>query len=235
MIRFLVSVFVVGVAAAAAAPKAPRSRGIESPGYTWNAQEPEKLAALRLVGDVQRGKEAYAVCAPCHQLSGVGSADGRFPRLAGQHATVIIKQLSDIRVGLRDNPVMYPYAATLTDPQELADLGAYVASMPIPRDTGRGRGVKLDQGRALYERDCAGCHGREGEGNGPAFFPQVAGQHFKYVARQLAEVRARQRRNANPVMAALLKPYAQEELEAVADYVSRLSPRASSSSSSSSR
>ena len=30
--------------------------------------------------------------------------------MAGQHSTVIIKQIADIRIGKRDNPKMYPFA-----------------------------------------------------------------------------------------------------------------------------
>lgn len=205
-----------------AAPKTPRTKGIESPGYRWGALRPETTTALELRGDVQRGGEAYAVCVPCHTATGVGSGDGRFPRLAGQHASVVIKQLSDIRVGLRDNPVMYPYAATLSDPQELADLAAYIAALPGTAGHGRGPGTRLAQGKVLYERDCVGCHGAQGEGSAAALYPRLDGQHYRYLVRQLTETRNQQRRNANPAMVAVLKRYAPEELEAVSDYLSRL-------------
>ena len=37
--------------------------------------------------------------------------------------------MADIRAGLRDNPTMYPFAATLTDAQELADVAAYIEKL----------------------------------------------------------------------------------------------------------
>ena len=49
---------------------------------------------------------APATCPPVPAV-----ADGTFPQLAGQHTTVLIKQMADIRAGERDNPTMYPFAA----------------------------------------------------------------------------------------------------------------------------
>ena len=57
------------------------------------------------------GEEGYEICGACHLPSGAGRPDGTFPQLAGQHTTVLIKQMADIRAGLRDNPTMYPFAA----------------------------------------------------------------------------------------------------------------------------
>ena len=118
----LIGLLSAGVAFAA--PPAPHQGGIESKDYKWNAQEGEKIEALKLKGDKKNGQEAYEVCGACHLPSGAGRPDGTFPQLAGQHTTVLIKQMADIRAGLRDNPTMYPFAATLTDPQELADVSS---------------------------------------------------------------------------------------------------------------
>ena len=116
----LIGLLSAGVAFAG--PPAPHQGGIESKDYKWNAQEGEKIEALKLKGDKKNGEEAYEICGACHLPSGAGRPDGTFPQLAGQHTTVLIKQMADIRAGLRDNPTMYPFAATLTDPQELADV-----------------------------------------------------------------------------------------------------------------
>ena len=57
-----------------------------------------------------------------------GAEDGVFPQIAGQHRSVIIKQLADIRAGNRDNPMMYPIAkeAVLGGPQAISDVAAYI-------------------------------------------------------------------------------------------------------------
>lgn len=216
--------FVVVVAGVASAQ--PHAKGIESSGYVWNAQVGEKLQALRLKGDLKRGAEAYAVCTACHLADGAGRPDGNFPLLAGQHTTVLIKQLADIRSGLRDNPIMYPYATTLTDPQELADVAAYIQQLRQSERNGQGSGLELETGKRLFRRDCASCHGGDGEGDATKFFPLLAGQHYRYLLRQAMDIRDGRRRNSNPNMVRVIKPYTDKEIDAVVDYMSRL-PRPS--------
>ncbi len=217
----IVGLAVLG-ATAWAGPPAPKAKGIESKGYKWNAQEGEKIEALKLKGDAKRGEEAYEVCSACHLPSGAGRADGTFPQLAGQHATVLIKQIADIRGGLRDNPIMYPFAATLTDPQELADVCAYIQTLKIPHDNGKGDGKELELGKKLYLRDCVSCHGANGEGDQTKYYPVLAGQHYKYMLRQALEIRDGKRRNANPDMVKIIKTYSDKEIDAIVDYMSRL-------------
>jgi cytochrome c553 len=211
---------------AIAAPPAPKKEGIEGKGYQWNAQEGEKLEALRLKGDKTRGEEAYEICGACHLPSGAGRPDGTFPQLAGQHTTVLIKQMADIRAGLRDNPTMYPFAATLTDPQELADVSVYIESLCIPTDHGKYEGadvaIQVAKGKDLYEKQCLECHGANGEGDKAKFYPVIAGQHYKYLLRQMTEIRDGHRRNANPDMVKVIKPYTNDQLVAISAYMSSL-------------
>ena len=184
--------------------------------------EGEKVEALELVGDPTRGEEAYEVCSACHLPSGAGRPDGTFPQLAGQHSTVLIKQIADIRAGRRDNPIMYPFAITLIDPQELADVAAYLQTLPIPTGNGQGPGTDLATGEKLYKRDCVQCHGDQGQGNEEKFYPVLAGQHYAYMLRQIRDIAELRRRNANPDMVKVVKEYKDEELQAVVDYMSRL-------------
>ncbi|WP_374278621.1 cytochrome c [Azonexus sp.] len=209
-----------------AGPPAPHKGGIETKDYKWNAQEGEKIEALKLKGDKKRGEEAYEVCGACHLPSGAGRPDGTFPQLAGQHTTVLIKQMADIRAGLRDNPTMYPFAATLTDPQELADVSAYIESLCIPVDHGKYEGadaaMQIAKGKELYEKQCLECHGKNGEGDKAKFYPVIAGQHYKYLLRQMTEIRDGHRRNANPDMVKVIKPYTNDQLVAISAYQSSL-------------
>lgn len=208
-----------------AGPPAPKKAGIESGDYKWNAQEGEKIEALHKKGDVKAGKEAYEVCGACHLPSGAGRPDGTFPQLAGQHATVIIKQIADIRAGLRDNPTMYPFAVTLSDAQELADVAAYIQTLCIPTDHGKGKGdaALLKQGADLYAKECVSCHGKNGEGDAQKFYPVLAGQHYKYLLRQVTEIRDGKRRNANPDMVKIVKKYNDQQLDAVVEYMASIS------------
>ena len=209
-----------------AGPPAPKSTGIEGKDYVWNAQEGEKMEALHLKGDVVNGEEAYEICGACHLPSGAGRPDGTFPQLAGQHTTVLIKQMADIRAGLRDNPTMYPFAVTLVDPQELADVSAYIESLGIPPEHGKYEGadaaIQVSQGKELYEKQCKECHGANGEGEKAKFYPVIAGQHYKYLLRQMTEIRDGHRRNANPDMVKVIKPYTDDQLVAISAYQASL-------------
>ncbi|MCL2346225.1 MAG: c-type cytochrome [Desulfobulbus sp.] len=222
------SLLLIGLLSAgvALAQPAPKKEGIEGKGYQWNAQEGEKIEALHLKGDKKRGEEAYEVCGACHLPSGAGRPDGTFPQLAGQHTTVLIKQMADIRAGLRDNPTMYPFAVTLTDPQELADVSVYIQSLCIPTDHGKYEGpdaaMQVAKGKELYEKECKECHGVHGEGDKEKFYPVIAGQHYKYLLRQMTEIRDGKRRNANPDMVKIIKKYDDSQLVAISAFQSSL-------------
>jgi cytochrome c553 len=204
-----------------------KKTGIEGPGYKWNAQEGEKIEALKKKGDVKRGEDAYEVCGACHLPSGAGRPDGTFPQLAGQHSTVLIKQMADIREGLRDNPTMYPFAKTLTDPQELADVATYINSLCIPLDHGKYEGadaaMQVAKGKELYMKECKECHGVDGDGNKEKFYPVIAGQHYKYLLRQMTDIRDGKRRNANPDMVKIIKKYSNDQLVAISAFQSSMS------------
>ena len=106
------------------------------PGGKWKATAAEALEALKIAGDVEEGEEIYTVCADCHQPTGWGDPLGVFPQLAGQHTTVLIKQISDIRAGNRDNPTMYPFAMQIEGAQDIADVCSYIQTRemnPNPR------------------------------------------------------------------------------------------------------
>ncbi len=187
----------------------------------FTALDARQISALAKSGNAKAGAATYEVCAGCHLPSGAGKIDGTFPQLAGQHSTVLVKQLADMRAGVRDNPVMHPFAITLTD-TKLADVAAYIASLPVPHDNGIGPGNELGAAMKLYDRDCKVCHGQRGEGDAAKFFPVLAGQHYPYMLRQATDIRDGRRKNANPDMVKVIKPYTDKEIVAVVDYMSRL-------------
>lgn len=202
----------------------PKVEGIESPDYVWNEMQGEKLQALRAKGDALRGEIAFEVCQGCHRGRATGRPDGTYPRLAGQHASVLIKQMTDVRAGRRDNPKMYPFANQhVLSPQDIADVAIYLQSLPVTPDNGKGAGSgDAAAAKSLYTRDCASCHGEAGEGSGPEFYPRVSGQHYRYLLREAIAIRDGERRNANPKMVKAIKGYTDTDLQAVSDYVARL-------------
>lgn len=89
-------------------------------------------AALALVGqsvfaagDVATGKSKSAPCAACHGPDG-NSTNPLWPKLAGQHAAYLVKQLKAFKSGERKDPLMTPMAAGLSE-QDMKDLAAYYA------------------------------------------------------------------------------------------------------------
>ncbi len=210
-----------------AGPPAPKADGIESKDYVWAKMEGEMKEALEAKGVAKKGEEGYEICGACHLPSGAGRPDGTFPQLAGQHTTVLIKQMADIRAGKRDNPTMYPFAKELTDPQELAHVAEYISKLCIPADHGKYEGAdvakQLAAGKALYQDQCVKCHGTNGDGDKEKFYPVIAGQHYKYLLRQMTEIRDGKRRNANPDMVKVIKPYTDAQLVAISAYQASLS------------
>ena len=183
----------------------------------------ELAALLVLKGDPERGKLIFTSCQDCHRKDASGRANGVFPRLSGQYASVLLKQISDIRSGRRNNPSMQPLVATLGR-NEIVDVVSYIQSLPIAPSNGKGPGGAVTRGRQLYERDCVACHGANGEGEPARFYPMVAAQHYRYLLREVFSIRDGDRGNSDPAMVQVVKGYSPTEIEAVADYMSQLPP-----------
>jgi len=181
---------------------------------------------MSLTPNVENGRQVYLTCAVCHSPEGWGTPDGSYPQIAGQLRTVIIKQLADIRARNRDNPLMYPFSVPriLGGPQNIADVAAYVASLPMTPDNGKGPGLDLELGAKLYQEHCHDCHGDAGVGNEQEHLPQIAGQHFNYLMRQFDAIRNGRRKNSDPEMVKQIERFTLREETAVLDYTSRLAP-----------
>ena len=183
----------------------------------------ELAALLELKGDLAKGKTVFAICQDCHRKDASGRASGVYPRLAGQHAPVLLKEISDIRAGRRKNPSMQPLVAALSR-NDIADVVSYIQSLPVSESNGKGAGDAVSRGKQLYERDCASCHGSRGEGEPAKFRPMVAAQHYRYLLREVFSIRDEERGNSDPEMVKVVKNYSPVDVEAVADYMSRLPP-----------
>ena len=196
------------------------------------AADPAAVAAaeydlvMTLTPDVENGRRAYLTCAVCHLPEGWGSADGGYPQIAGQLRTVIIKQLADFRAGNRDNPLMYPFSvpSILGGPQDMADVAAYVAALPMTPHNGVGPGTDLARGEAIYVEQCADCHGAAGQGDVREHTPALAGQHYAYLMRQFDQIRVGERRNADSKMTKQIEHFSVTDQAAVLDYTARLRP-----------
>ena len=79
-----------------------------------------------LAGDAAAGKAKSAICASCHGPTGI-SMSPLWPNLAGQKEQYLIKQIKAFRDGTRQDPMMAPMVAALTD-TDIENLAAYYSS-----------------------------------------------------------------------------------------------------------
>ncbi|NEX19710.1 c-type cytochrome [Thiorhodococcus mannitoliphagus] len=188
----------------------------------------EYAEAMALTPDVDNGRQVYLTCAVCHRPEGWGTIDGTYPQIAGQLQPVIVKQLTDIRAHRRENPLMLPFSGRriLGGTQQIADVSAYVAQLPMSPRNGVGPGIDLELGRQVYIDNCAGCHGAAGEGDSEEVVPAIAGQHYPYLVRQFEAIRTGRRNNANADIAEHVAQYRQRDAAAMLDYAARLRPPA---------
>jgi len=183
------------------------------------------LDAVRASGDAERGAQLFGSCVACHGADASGRADGTIPRLAGQHAQVIIRQLVDYRYDKRRDPRMEPvaHAQALRDAQAMADVAAFAATLALRAPAGTGDGAHLASGRGVYAARCAACHGDAGQGDADAAVPRLAGQHYAYLLRQFHDALEGRR----PALAGIHGPTLQDldraALQGMADMLSRTS------------
>lgn len=181
--------------------------------------------------NLDRGAATFETCAACHGKSGTGTPDGDIPSITGQHFKVIVRQLVEFQHGQRWEIRMSHFADQhhLTSPQAIADVAAYVSSLwrPSWARAGVGQGDLVPHGEGVYGRLCASCHGRSGQGNGASGVPQLAGQHFEYLRRQIYNAIDGERPGLAASHIRLLKRLQPDDIDGVADYLARLPPRRS--------
>ena len=166
-------------------------------------------------------------CAACHGPDG-NSPTPAFPKIAGQHAGYLEKQLTEYKNGTRVNATMNGMAAPLSE-QDIADLAAYFASQT--GTIGTADPDKVELGESIYRAGnpatgvsaCAACHSPTGVGNPMANFPSLQGQHADYTVLQLQHFRSGERANdAGAMMRGVAGKMTDAEIEAVAQYIQGL-------------
>jgi cytochrome c553 len=195
-------------------------------GLAYAVQTNDLRDALALKPNYEHGRSLYETCATCHRPDGAGAADGGVPAIAGQHYEVIIKQLVDFRKTRRIDLRMNALAAShrLESPQDLADVAAFISSLPPQRTDDVGNGRFTGVGAQAYSRACANCHGAEAEGSDEDRYPRLAGQNNDYLVNQIDMMIRGSRFNMSWDHSKLLESLTDEEVIGVADYLARLKP-----------
>jgi len=163
------------------------------------------VAGAAVAVDLEKGKEINGTCAACHGDQGAGGKRGEYPRIAGQRVGYIENQLKSFRSRTRVNIPMFPYTQEreLSD-EDIKDISAYLASIELSNKMPSFKGTEdaltrlemvdrvmiipraegnLEHGEALYQKQCASCHGKTGKGKG--MFPMLVGQYTNYLKRQV--------------------------------------------------
>lgn len=183
-------------------------------------------------GDVEAGKAKSATCVACHGSDGNSPTD-MYPKIAGQHASYLEKQLVEFKAAAtggtgRANAIMGGMAMPLSE-QDMADLAAYYATqaitpVPVAEDVVE-RGAALYQGGDM-ERGitaCIACHGPRGEGLESAKFPSLSGQHPAYIKSQLEMFRSGERNNdPNGMMRDIATKLTDDDIAVLSQYVAGL-------------
>lgn len=197
-----------------------------------DASNQELIEAARLTPDPGNGAKLFETCAACHGQDGLGTTDGSVPAIAGQHGSVLLKQLVDFRHDQRWDERMQHFSDRhhLATAQDVPDVSAYVAKLPrfAPRTNAIGTGEFLQRGASVYFRVCEECHGALGQGDLTHFRPRVAGQHYQYLLKQLDDIAAERRPAMHPRHAERVRVLTPQERMGIADYLSRMSPELAS-------
>ena len=157
----------------------------------WLAKQPTyaELSA-EVAGDAALGVGPYAVCAACHGQQGEGLVALNGPKLAGQSAWYMKRQILAYKNGLRgthDNDVfgaqMVPMVMTLANDAAINNVVAHIQTFPDEASPPTIQG-DVANGEKLFTV-CAYCHGKSGEGIRALNSPRLAGMSDWYLARQL--------------------------------------------------
>ena len=178
-------------------------------------------------GDAAAGQAKSALCGSCHGADG-NSPLAMNPKLAGQSARYMVKQLQDFKSGARAGAIMASMVLSLSD-QDMEDIAAWYSSQ---QPTIQGADPeKIELAERLYRAGnseiavaaCSACHSPTGKGNAPAGFPSLSGQHAEYTLQQLKDFRSGVRQNdGGEMMRTVVERLTDKELEALASYVSGL-------------
>jgi cytochrome c553 len=163
------------------------------------------LAVPAPAQNLENGKEINGVCAGCHGEHGQGGKRGEYPRLAGQRIAYLEESLRLFRSRKRVNIPMFPYTQERELPdKDITDVAAYLAGIKLPTkppefkdsDDALTRLLAMEKvmiipraegevanGKAVYDKDCAECHGKTGFGSGGV--PMLVGQYTNYLKRQI--------------------------------------------------
>jgi cytochrome c553 len=223
---------------AASAQAAPPKKAAPKP-VAEAAPAPAQAAAP--AGE-DKGREINGVCAACHGEYGQGGKRGEYPRLAGQRAAYLKDQLKSFRARKRINLPMYPYTQERELPDEdIEAVSDYLAAIRLPtkwpefKDSDdaltrltatekvmivpRAEG-DIGNGKAIYQKECFSCHGRDGRGRGK--FPMLVGQYTSYLKKQADAYLKGERPHDDEGVTGILNRISEKDIQDILAYLTSI-------------
>jgi cytochrome c oxidase subunit 2 len=158
----------------------------------WLSGHPTYAQTLaQPAGDAVAGKPLYAVCAACHGAQAEGNPALHAPKLSGQGDWYLQRQLKSYKQGARGThakdvfgKTMAPMAATLADDSAIANVSAYIKTLPDKPAPATVKG-NANAGKGRYASSCGICHGLNGQGIQAMNAPGLKGMSDWYLVTQL--------------------------------------------------
>lgn len=151
-------------------------------------------------GENKLGKEVFQTCQPCHGAQGEGRQKLAAPPIAGMQEWYILNQLHSFRKGGRGlHPLdvagqrMRPLARTLNSEEEVKQVAAYVAALPVPEMPQTVTGGRLLHGKNKFASTCIACHGPQARGNKDLGAPSLLQVSDWYILNQLKNFKGKRR------------------------------------------
>jgi cytochrome c553 len=186
-------------------------------------------AQAQVAGDATAGEKKIAMCIGCHGIPGYQASFPeiyKVPMISGQGAKYIVSALNAYAKGDRKHPTMRGIATTLTE-KDMADVAAYyeshgkVPGAALPDKPAGDAPAKVAP--LLAKGACVSCHGANFAKPIDPTYPKIAGQHADYLFVALKAYKVgngQQVGRTNGVMAGIAKQFSNDELKALAGYIS---------------
>ena len=187
----------------------------------------EPAAPAKKADPAQAQHIAGGVCVACHGTDGNSPLPAN-PKIAGQQAAYITKQLHNYKSGERKHPIMFGMVAALS-PDDMLNLGAYYSGQK-PNPGVAGDKVLVEKGEKIYRGGimasgvpaCTGCHGQTALGI-PTVYPRLSNQHSDYIEIQMKNFRNGERANdPGKMMQGVASRMSDADVKAIAAYLSSL-------------
>jgi cytochrome c553 len=177
-------------------------------------------AVVQAEGNPSAGAGKAHDCARCHGEDGISRKEG-MPNLAGQKVNYTVKQMLEMQKGKRQH---YVGANLHMSRQDIEDLAAYYASLPVMRGM-KNSGDLVKRGKYIYNdiSRCYECHGDEGRNVDPDA-PVVGGQEKMSLLKTMQAYKSGERKGGDPfgIMDTAIVKLTEQDIKALAEYLSGL-------------